>query len=380
MTVRTRVAPSPTGDPHVGTAYVALFNMAFARSQGGQFVLRIEDTDQARSTAESEAAILEAFRWLGLNWDEGPEVGGPHGPYRQSERGDLYQAAAKQLVADGHAFPCFCTAERLDEVRRAQQLAKETPRYDGHCLGLSQEEAAARIDAGEAHVIRMKIPEAGGCVIDDLFRGPSEIAWSQIDMQGLVKSDGMPTYHLANVVAEESLESSMSADITIIGAGLTGLWSAYYLSQQLPDADIVVIDTAGVGFGASGRNGGWASALLPMGLERIEREHGRDAATQLQTEMHSTLDEIQRVLAAESIDAAEQRGGTFTAARSAPQLKRVAHEVSTYQRFGFGDEYHFLNGAAASDVCNMSELAGAMFTPHCIAVNPAKLTHAYLGF
>ena len=175
--------------------------------------------------------------------------------------------------------------------------------------------------------------------------------------------------------AEEPLESSMSADITIIGAGLTGLWSAYYLSQQLPDADIVVIDTAGVGFGASGRNGGWASALLPMGLERIEREHGRDAATQLQTEMHSTLDEIQRVLAAESIDAAEQRGGTFTAARSAPQLKRVAHEVSTYQRFGFGDEYHFLNGAAASDVCNMSELAGAMFTPHCIAVNPAKLTH-----
>ena len=205
MTVRTRVAPSPTGDPHVGTAYVALFNMAFARSQGGQFVLRIEDTDQARSTAESEAAILDAFRWLGLNWDEGPEVGGPHGPYRQSERGDLYQAAAKQLVADGHAFPCFCTAERLDEVRRAQQLAKETPRYDGHCLGLSQEEAAARIDAGEAHVIRMKIPEAGSCVIDDLFRGPIEIAWSQIDMQVLVKSDGMPTYHLANVVDDHHM-------------------------------------------------------------------------------------------------------------------------------------------------------------------------------
>ncbi len=153
---------------------------------------------------------------------------------------------------------------------------------------------------------------------------------------------------------EEPLESSIKADITIIGAGLTGLWSAYYLSQQLPDADIVVIDLAGVGFGASGRNGGWASALLPMGLERIEREHGRDLATQLQTEMHSTLDEIQRVLATEGIDAAEQRGGTFTAARSAPQLKRVAHEVSTYQRFGFGDEYHFLNGATASDVCNMS--------------------------
>ena len=205
MTVRTRVAPSPTGDPHVGTAYVALFNMAFARSQGGQFLLRIEDTDQARSTAESEAAILEAFRWLGLEWDEGPEVGGPHGPYRQSERGALYQEAADQLVADGHAFPCFCTAERLDEVRRAQQLAKETPRYDGHCLSLAKDEAAARIQAGEAYVIRMKIPETGSCVINDLFRGEIEIAWSQIDMQVLVKSDGMPTYHLANVVDDHHM-------------------------------------------------------------------------------------------------------------------------------------------------------------------------------
>ena len=129
--------------------------------------------------------------------------------------------------------------------------------------------------------------------------------------------------------AEEPLESSIRADITIIGAGLTGLWSAYYLSQQLPDADIVVIDSAGVGFGASGRNGGWASALLPMGLERIEREHGREVAKQLQTEMHSTLDEIQRVLATEGINAAEQRGGTFTAARSATHLTTPAISSST---------------------------------------------------
>ncbi|MEY2932640.1 MAG: hypothetical protein RL033_3389, partial [Pseudomonadota bacterium] len=113
MTVRTRIAPSPTGDPHVGTAYIALFNLCFARQHGGQFILRIEDTDAVRSTRESEAAILSSLRWLGLHWDEGPDVGGPKGPYRQSERADIYKAHAAQLLERGHAFECFCTAERL---------------------------------------------------------------------------------------------------------------------------------------------------------------------------------------------------------------------------------------------------------------------------
>ena len=120
MTVRTRIAPSPTGDPHVGTAYVALFNMAFAKSQGGQFLLRIEDTDQARSTPESEQTILDALRWLGLDWDEGPDVGGPHGPYRQSERSEIYAKYTQQLVDNDHAFCCFCTTERLDGLRKEQ--------------------------------------------------------------------------------------------------------------------------------------------------------------------------------------------------------------------------------------------------------------------
>lgn len=200
MTVRTRIAPSPTGDPHVGTAYVALFNLAFARSQGGQFVLRIEDTDRARSTDQSEQMILDSLRWLGLEWDEGPDVGGDAGPYRQSERGEIYQASAQQLLEKGHAFHCFCDSERLDEVRREQQKQGETPRYDGHCLQLDPQEVQRRLGAGERSVVRMRVPESGVCRVDDLFRGEIEIDYRQIDMQILVKSDGMPTYHLANVV------------------------------------------------------------------------------------------------------------------------------------------------------------------------------------
>ena len=206
--IRTRVAPSPTGDPHVGTAYVALFNLAFARSQGGNFVLRIEDTDRSRSSEASEAAILRSLRWLGLEWDEGPDVGGPHGPYRQSERSAHYLEAAEQLLASGHAFRCFCDAERLDAVRRTQQAAGETPRYDGRCLTLSEQDVQARLAAGEPNVVRLNVPSQGVCTVSDLFRGDIEIDWRQVDMQVLLKSDGMPTYHLANVVDDHLMEIS----------------------------------------------------------------------------------------------------------------------------------------------------------------------------
>ncbi|WP_263080395.1 glutamate--tRNA ligase [Endozoicomonas sp. Mp262] len=206
MTIRTRVAPSPTGDPHVGTAYIALFNMAFARSQGGKFILRIEDTDQARSTPESEQQILNSLRWLGLDWDEGPDAGGPNGPYRQSERREIYADHARQLLDKGHAFHCFCSSERLDELRAEQMANKQTPGYDGHCLHLSKEEVAQKLAAGESHVVRMKVPVEGTCVVDDMLRGAIEIDWSQVDMQVLVKADGMPTYHLANVVDDHLME------------------------------------------------------------------------------------------------------------------------------------------------------------------------------
>ncbi len=205
-TVRTRIAPSPTGDPHVGTAYVALFNYCFARKQGGQFILRIEDTDTARSTRESEAAILRSLRWLGLTWDEGPEVGGAHAPYRQSERGNLYREYANQLLEAGHAFRCFCTPERLSKMRDAQRSAGQRPGYDGLCLRLSPAEVQSRLAANVPFVIRMKVPEEGSCTVEDLLRGPIEIAWNTVDMQVLLKADGMPTYHLANVVDDHLME------------------------------------------------------------------------------------------------------------------------------------------------------------------------------
>ena len=200
MTVRVRIAPSPTGDPHVGTAYIALFNYCFAKQHGGQFILRIEDTDQTRSTPESEKAILDALRWVGLEWDEGPDVGGPNGPYRQSERMDIYRGYAEQLVAEGKAFYCFMTAEELSAEREAQLAAGEPPRYAGASLSLTDQEVQSKLAAGTPHVIRMKIPEQGLCVFTDRLRGEVEIPWDQVDMQILLKSDGMPTYHLANVV------------------------------------------------------------------------------------------------------------------------------------------------------------------------------------
>ncbi len=204
--VRTRIAPSPTGDPHVGTAYVALFNLALARQNGGSFVLRIEDTDRERSTTASEKMILEALRWLGLEWDEGPDVGGPHGPYRQSERTEIYREHVEQLVAAGAAYPCFCTRERLDALRAEQRAAKGQLGYDGLCRSLEPAAAARRREAGEPHVIRLAMPQDGETVAHDLLRGDITIANAQVDDQVLLKSDGHPTYHLANVVDDHLME------------------------------------------------------------------------------------------------------------------------------------------------------------------------------
>ena len=206
--VRTRIAPSPTGAPHVGTAYMALFNLAFARKHGGKMILRIEDTDQARSTKNSEDAILDALKWLGLEWDEGPDCGGEYGPYRQSERLETHQAAVQRLLELGHAYRCFCTPERLDALRKEQIANKETPRYDGHCLSLSQEQIQEKMDRGEPYVIRMKVPAEGECVFLDELRGEVRIDWKQIDHQIIQKSDGFPTYHLANVVDDHAMQIS----------------------------------------------------------------------------------------------------------------------------------------------------------------------------
>ena len=208
MTVRTRIAPSPTGDPHVGTAYCALFNLCFARQHGGQFVLRIEDTDRARSTTASEQQIFNALRWLGIEWDEGPDIGGPHGPYRQSERGDQYRQYADQLVEQGKAFRCYRRPEELDALREQIRASGENRALKPVDLQLDEGEQRAREAAGEPYVIRMQVPESGKCRVQDMLRGQIELDWAQVDAQILLKSDGMPTYHLANVVDDHLMAIS----------------------------------------------------------------------------------------------------------------------------------------------------------------------------
>ncbi|MCJ8341332.1 MAG: glutamate--tRNA ligase [Cetobacterium sp.] len=198
--VRTRVAPSPTGDPHVGTAYIAMFNIAFAHANGGEFILRIEDTDQNRYTEGSEQMIFDALKWLDLNWAEGPDVGGECGPYRQSERFHIYGDYARQLVEKGEAYYCFCTQERLENLRERQKAMGKAPGYDGHCRSLTKEEIEAKLAAGEPYVIRLKMPYEGETVIKDRLRGDIVFENNKIDDQVLLKADGYPTYHLANVV------------------------------------------------------------------------------------------------------------------------------------------------------------------------------------
>ncbi len=204
--VRVRIAPSPTGDPHVGTAYIALFNYAFAKKHGGKFLLRIEDTDRTRSTPESEAAILRALHWVGLAWDEGPDNGGPHGPYRQSERLPIYQKEVATLIESGAAYRCFCTAERLEAVRHQQRQQSLFVGYDGLCRALPRADAEARAAAGEPFVIRLAMPRSGETVFVDRLRGDVKFDNAQIDDQILLKTDGFTTYHLANVVDDHLME------------------------------------------------------------------------------------------------------------------------------------------------------------------------------
>jgi glutamyl-tRNA synthetase len=203
MTVRVRIAPSPTGDPHVGTAYIGLINYAFAKHHGGRFVLRIEDTDQTRCTPESAQAIYDSMKWLGLQYDEGPDVGGDRGPYVQSERVKLgiYRKYSDQLLEQGDAYYCFCTARDLEQMRKRQQANNEPIMYNRRCRGGSLAEARERAAKGEPYVIRMKAPLEGEFVYKDRLRKqPTVKGWKEIDDQVLLKSDGWPTYHLAAVV------------------------------------------------------------------------------------------------------------------------------------------------------------------------------------
>ena len=203
--VRVRFAPSPTGDPHVGNLRTALFNWLFARRYGGKFILRVEDTDQGRYMEGALEAILDSLRWLGLDWDEGPGVEGPYGPYFQSHRLELYQQAAQVLVEEGQAYRCYCSRERLEEVRRQRQRDKLPGGYDRHCRDLTSPEGDAQEDVP---VVRFAMPLSGETAVEDLIRG--EVTWQNelLDDFVILKSDGYPTYHLANVVDDHAMEIS----------------------------------------------------------------------------------------------------------------------------------------------------------------------------
>lgn len=204
--IRTRIAPSPTGMLHLGTAYTAMRNWALARQSGGQFIIRIEDTDRTRMVEGAVDVIFEALAWLGIDNDEGPNVGGPHAPYIQSECLPSYQKHVKTLIENGSAYYCFCTKERLDQVRADQQAKKELPRYDKFCRNILPVEAQKRVQAGEKYVIRLKVPETGVTICHDAVRGPVEFQNAGIDDQVLLKSDGYPTYHLGVVVDDHLMQ------------------------------------------------------------------------------------------------------------------------------------------------------------------------------
>jgi len=204
--VRVRFAPSPTGALHIGGARTALFNWLFARNQKGKFILRIEDTDRTRSTLEAEKAIFEGLEWLGLDWDEGPRVGGPFGPYYQVERKEIYEKFAKQLLEEGKAYFCFCTPEELEKKRKEAEARKEAPRYDGHCRKLSEAEIKKKLESGLPKVIRFLLPPVGETKVEDLIRGKVVFKNELLDDFVILKSDGFPTYNFACVVDDHLME------------------------------------------------------------------------------------------------------------------------------------------------------------------------------
>ena len=206
--VRTRFAPSPTGRMHIGNARSALYPFLLARHTGGTFILRIEDTDQKRFSPTAEQELIDSLHWLGINYNEGPDVGGSYGPYRQTERREIYHEYAWKLVESGHAFACFCTPDQLEKTRQEQMARKENPRYSGTCRRLDPVEARRRVSLGEKYVIRFKMPKEGSITTTDLLRGSIVTENSALDDSVLLKSDGLPTYHLAAMVDDHLMKIS----------------------------------------------------------------------------------------------------------------------------------------------------------------------------
>ncbi|KAL1528341.1 hypothetical protein AB1Y20_009695 [Prymnesium parvum] len=267
--VRTRFAPSPTGSLHVGGARTALFSWLAARQAGGDFLVRVEDTDTARSTRESEKSVLEDLRWLGLLWDEGPEVGGEKGPYRQSERMEtgVYQRLAQKLMDEGHAYPCFCTAEELEAKRAEAELKGENPQYDGTWRDADPDEVKRRLDAGEPYTVRFKVPRGAKVAIEDAVRG--HIEWDVQATVGdfvLLRSGGMPVYNFCVAVDDAQMEIS-----TVIRA-----------EEHLTNTVRQVLILEALGFTAPQ----YAHLALVLGEDRskLSKRHGATSVTQFKEE------------------------------------------------------------------------------------------------
>ena len=246
--VRVRIAPSPTGYMHVGTARTALFNWLFAHQQGGTFILRVEDTDRARFVPGALDDLLDGLRWLGLHPDEGPGAGGDYGPYLQSERLNIYRPYADMLVSHGHAYRCFCSAERLRAVREARQQAGRKLGYDRHCRGLAPAEAERRVAAGEPHVIRLSVPLEGVVTLRDLLRGEITFDYAEIEDVILIKTDGYPTYHFAVVVDDHAMAIThvLRADEWIPSAPVqVRLYQAFGWTEPVWAHVPLVLDPAG---------------------------------------------------------------------------------------------------------------------------------------
>jgi len=263
--VRVRYAPSPTGYPHVGNIRTALFNWLFARHRGGQFIVRIEDTDQTRKVEGALESILDSLRWLGLDWDEGPEVGGAYGPYFQSERRDLYLEYSQQLLDTGHAYKCYCSSERLARMRTEMAERKESMRsYDRHCRELSAAQQAEYESKGITPVIRFKVPLAGETTFNDLIRGDITFENAELDDLVLLKSDGFPTYHLANIVDDH----------------LMGITHVLRADEWLSSTPRHVLLYKALGWGPP------LFAHLPMILgpdkSKLSKRHGATAVTEFQ--------------------------------------------------------------------------------------------------
>ena len=376
--VRVRIAPSPTGDPHVGTAYIGLLNYIYAKQRGGLFVLRIEDTDRARFVAASEQMIFDALRWLGIGWDEGPDVGGQYGPYRQSERTEIYREYVERLLANGTAYRSYETAEELEAMRRSQLAAKLPPRYNGAHRELTQAQVEAFEAEGRPAVIRLKIPAEGETSFRDELRGEIKFSHNNVDDQVLMKSDGFPTYHLANVVddhlmritdvirAEEWISSTPKHVLLYKAFGweLPRFWHMPLLrnldkskiSKRKNPVSLIYYRQAGFLPGAMLNFLGLMGGGMPAGTEKHDQAEIFDLAKMLEL---FTFDRIS--LGGPVFDQVKLRwlNGIYVRALPAAEFQRQLREVV------FSDEYLARVGALVQDrietLTQFGDVAGFFF-------------------